>query len=310
MNIIDVNFNKLVDELKSKSKDEIFEFTKDEFFKIDINIQNSIEDYFKKFPYWGKLDAKNEEYEHFNNKATALSDHLDDFIWLYNNLKDYRSKKLLYAILNNWYRYDFTTLDSSHEKNYPHYFDLDVINAEDEVFVDLGAYIGDTIYDYINTFGNDSYKKIYAYEMSDDNFKYLEENTKNFNNISLIKKAVSDKEETVFISENSVDSSANMIGSDGIKIDATSLDIDIKDKITMIKMDIEGSEQKALLGSINHIKNDRPKLLISVYHNNEDLWKIPRMIEDMVPNTYEYYLRSYGGSIYPTEIVLLATPEK
>ena len=74
-------------------------------------------------------------------------------------------------------------------------------------------------------------------------------------------------------------------------------------------MDIEGSEQKALLGSYKHIVNDKPKLLISVYHNHEDIWKIPRIIEDMTPDTYNFYLRSYGGNVFPTEIVLIALPK-
>ena len=90
---------------------------------------------------------------------------------------------------------------------------------------------------------------------------------------------------------------------------AVSLDEDIKEPITLLKMDIEGSEQKALLGAKEHIINDSPKLLISVYHNHEDIWKIPRIIEDMTPDTYNFYLRSYGGNVFPTEIVLIALPK-
>ena len=70
-------------------------------------------------------------------------------------------------------------------------------------------------------------------------------------------------------------------------------------------MDIEGSEQKALKGCERHIKNEHPKLLISVYHNHEDLYKIPLMINDMDPS-YKFYLRCYGSIIFPTEIVLFA----
>ena len=73
-------------------------------------------------------------------------------------------------------------------------------------------------------------------------------------------------------------------------------------------MDIEGSEEKALLGSINHIKNDYPKLLISVYHDNDHLWKIPKLISE-INDSYDFYLRCYGNNIYPTEIVLFAIPK-
>ena len=69
--------------------------------------------------------------------------------------------------------------------------------------------------------------------------------------------------------------------------------------------DIEGYEQKALLGARGHIVREHPKLLFSVYHNNEDLWKIPRMIHEMSPD-YKFYLRFDGSPIYPTEITLFA----
>ncbi len=309
MNYIDKQFQSLTNYLKNLSKEEIFEQTKNTFLSINPQIQYSIEDYFKKFPYWGKLNCKEQEYEHFHLKAEALSTHLQDFIWLYEQLKDYRSKKLLLAILNNWYQYDFTTLDGAHEKNYTHYFDLDLINCNEEVFVDLGAYIGDTVLDYIHTYGENSYQKIYAYEISDDILEYLKQNTNAYANIEIRNKAVIDKISTMYLGENSVDASANTIEEVGEKqIATTSLDLDIEEPITMIKMDIEGSEQRALLGAKNHIQKEHPKLLISVYHNLEDLWKIPSMIEEMCPNTYHFYLRSHGGSIFPTEIVLLAIP--
>ena len=85
-------------------------------------------------------------------------------------------------------------------------------------------------------------------------------------------------------------------------------DNDILEKIDIIKMDIEGSEYNALIGYKNHIINDNPILLISVYHNNEDLWKLPKLIYDY-NNNYNFYLRFYGNNIFPTEIVLFAVPK-
>ena len=75
--------------------------------------------------------------------------------------------------------------------------------------------------------------------------------------------------------------------------------------MTLIKADIEGAEQHALTGARRHILNDHPKLLISVYHSNEDLWQIPRMILD-ISRDYTLYLRHHGSPIYPTEITLIA----
>ena len=72
-----------------------------------------------------------------------------------------------------------------------------------------------------------------------------------------------------------------------------------------IKMDIEGAEKDALKGCARHIREEHPKLLISVYHNNEDIWRIPRMIHEM-DDSYRFYLRSNGNQWGPSEIVLFA----
>lgn len=71
----------------------------------------------------------------------------------------------------------------------------------------------------------------------------------------------------------------------------------------MIKMDIEGFEYKALEGSKKHIKKTHPKLLISVYHNHDDIYRIPKLIENIC-SEYKFYLRFYGTNLFPTEIVL------
>lgn len=307
MNTIDKNFKDLTNIIKNQSLEEVYSHIKDCFDKIHPSIQASLEDYFKKFDYWGKLIIAENNYEELYNRAESLKNHLDDYIFLYDKLEDYRSKKLLFAILNNWYNFDFETLKTSSETNYLHYFDVDLINCDDkEVIVDLGAYIGDTIIDYFNTYGISQYKKIYCYEITDESFENLKNNLAYYPNIEFIKKAVGNEIGNLYINKSSVDNSANTISDKGeISIPVTTLDEDIKEQITMIKMDIEGSEQKALEGCKQHIINEHPKLLISVYHNHEDLWKIPKMINEMT-DTYKFYLRYYGNNIFPTEIVLFA----
>lgn len=192
--------------------------------------------------------------------------------WFYNHLGDYRSKKLLFVILYNGYD-DFSTLRELMDNIFCFclYFDLDLIQCHNEVFVDVGAYIGDTILDFIHSYGENFYQKIYCYEMTYSTFQQLEQNLKDYKNIICRCKAVSNKKEILHMSPNSDSSSANTLSSDGLEVESVSLDFDITDTITMIKMDIEGAEEKAILGSKRHIQEDHPKLLISVYHNHEDL---------------------------------------
>jgi len=308
MNYVDKNFNWLIQEIENKSFDEVFVHIKNKFDSLPIQFKDSIQKFLNDFPYWGKLDYKNNEYEEIKNKTISLKEHIEDYKWLYNNLIDYRSKKLLFSILYNWYDYDFKNLKDLMDNTYCHYFDLDILKCENETFVDVGSYIGDTTIDFINSYQN--YNKIYCYEMTDDIFDTLLKNTSKYPNIECKKKAVSDKSETLKFNFSNIDSSANKIDENGnTLIEAVSLDDDIKEKITLLKMDIEGYEQKAIIGAKRHIKEEHPKLLISVYHNHEDLWKIPKMIEEISPG-YKFYLRYYGNYIFPTEIVLFGIYEK
>lgn len=307
MNYIDDYFKQLVNHLKKKTKEEIYGDMVYQYKRLNQNIKNSLENYFEKFPYWGSLNESKEDFEHMRLIADSLKDHLDDFIHLYSKLGDYRSKLVLYSIMSNWYQYDFKMLNRSIEKSYGHYFDLDLIEPNsEEVIVDLGAYTGDTILDYIYTYGENKYQKIYAYDITEESLIKLKENVSRYPNIIVKKRAITDKTGITYIKKSEVDNSANTTVDYGdMEVLETTLDEEIKEKITLLKMDIEGGEQKALRGATEHIKNDHPKLLISVYHNVRDIFEIPNMIEQ-IDSSYQFYLRNYGGGVYPTEIVLIA----
>ena len=152
----------------------------------------------------------------------------------------------------------------------------------------------------------DKYQKIYAYDITEESLIKLKENVSRYPNIIVKKRAITDKTGITYIKKSEVDNSANMTMDHGDdEVLETTLDDEVKEKITMIKMDIEGGEQKALRGAEEHIKKEHPKLLISVYHNVRDIFEIPKMIEQM-DSSYQFYLRNYGGGVYPTEIVLIA----
>lgn len=307
MNVIDKNFNELVNEIKSLSEKELYYRIRKSFDKIPDETKRNCMNFFNQFGYWGTLDIDNGNYEEIELKQITLMNNIDDFVWLYDHLCDYRSKKTLYSILNNWYRYDFVTTSQTKEYLYDDYFDLDIVKCDNnEVIVDLGAYTGDTILSYIKNYGTNCYKKIYCYEITPSTFDILKENLAPFNNIEFRLKGVGNEEGMMDVVNNSSSLSANtLMQSESGNIEVTTLDKDINEPITLIKADIEGFEQKMIEGCKNHILNDHPKLLISVYHNNEDLWKIPKMIYD-IDEDYKFYLRYNSSPIYPTEITLIA----
>lgn len=72
---------------------------------------------------------------------------------------------------------------------------------------------------------------------------------------------------------------------------------------TYIKMDIEGSELKALHGARETIKRYKPKLAVCVYHKQEDLIEIPDYIYSLRED-YRFYIRNHNP--HGTETVLYA----
>ena len=309
MNYIDKNFYNVIDEIKSKDVYDIYFHILEKFKNISENTQRSMERFFAKYDYWGELKIDDGNFKVFINKAKVFKKYADDYVKLYESLKDYKSKYVLFAILNDFYNFDFVNLKNATEYCFKHYFDLNLIpKLKENVFVDVGAYVGDTVLDYVESYGKDSFQKIYCYEICQENIDKMKINLKNFDNIEIKRKAVSDKKGKLkFDLDNDI--SSNHISPGGkIEVEGIALDEDIKEKISMVKMDIEGSEMKALAGMKEHIKNDTPILLISVYHNNTDLVEIPKYIRSLNGN-YDYYLRYYGGCVYATEIVLFALPK-
>lgn len=306
MNYIDKNFYDLIEHFKTSSTQEIFEHIKNLYVNLNPETKKGIEKFLNDFNYWGLLKEEEDNFEEIEKKAKALKENYKEYQKLYESLEDYRSKLVLLATINNWYNYDFKTLSKVIENTYDDYFDLDLIKPnKEEVLVDLGAYIGDTAISFTQNYG-DNYKKIYCFEISPETIEYLKANTSSIPNLQIIEKGVSDKKGEEYLKINESGISANTLSKEGeTKVQITTLDDEIKEKITIIKSDIEGMEQKALKGAQNHITASHPKLLISIYHSNEDIWQIPKMIKEM-DNTYKFYLRYHGGPIYPTEITLIA----
>ena len=310
LNFIDKRFYTLIGDIKSKDKSQIYNHMLEKFKALPLLTQFSIQQFLNKFDYWGKIEIERLNYEMIENKAEVFVTRIDDYVELYNNLADYKSKNILFSIISNFYNFDFVNLKYCMENVYKHYFDLDLMpKCENEVFVDVGAYTGDSTIDFISSYDENSYKKILCYEICKENIEKMQKNLENYKNIYIFEKAITNFNGTTHFDKNA-DLSANSTSSGGeLAVEAVTLDADIKDKITMVKMDIEGGEMNALIGMKNHIKNDTPTLLISVYHNNTDLLDIPKYISTINKN-YNYHLRYYGNQYFPTEIVLLALPKQ
>lgn len=74
-----------------------------------------------------------------------------------------------------------------------------------------------------------------------------------------------------------------------------------------IKIDVEGAEKEALLGARRLIQNCHPRLNLALYHRSEDLFVLPLLIHEMAPE-HKLYLRRHD--CFPCwDLNLYAVPE-
>lgn len=160
-----------------------------------------------------------------------------------------------------------------------------------EIFVDIGAYVGDTIESYLEE-RQGLFSKIYAIEPNAENFKAMQcrverlkrEWALNDERITLIHGAVGAKSSKARILEASgtaahigghVEESNDMVEQNGEEVTIYSIDDLFADiHVGFLKADIESYEMDMLHGAMKVIKRDRPKLAICIYHNASDLYQI------------------------------------
>lgn len=167
--------------------------------------------------------------------------------------------------------------------------------VENEIIVNAGACDGKTDLQFLE-WGGDKIKRIYSFESDKTNIQKCKEFIENNcdERVVLVPKGCWSENTTLFISCNAGTASSNVgtQGEDAIEVAA--IDSVVRDeKVTFIKMDIEGAELKALRGAKNTIIRNRPRLAICVYHKYEDIGDVPKYILSLVPE-YRFYMRHYS----------------
>lgn len=173
----------------------------------------------------------------------------------------------------------------------------------EEVFIDGGAYTGDTIEEFIDwTKGN--YKHIYSFEPQKDKAEQIKKNLWKYNGkVSFFDKGLWSCETKLSFQDGDTEFSGKIVDhiDNNNYIETVALDETVKEKVTFIKMDIEGAEVEAIKGAKDIILRDKPKLAICIYHKPSDLYEIPRLIHEMVPE-YKLYMRHSGLRVFGTII--------
>jgi FkbM family methyltransferase len=206
--------------------------------------------------------------------------------------------------------------------------------TESEVYVDGGAFNGDTV-EQFSCAVRGRFKEVFAFEPSVSQFPEIHRRIQRISSkypdsnvgerIHLVEKGLWDREGVLhFVAGMAPGADGSMVNpqsghfvetqiishligelaekSHSIVVPVTSVDQVTEGRATLIKLEIEGSELKALQGSRDTIQRNRPNMAISIYHKPEDLITITEFVDD-TDQGYRLGFRQHN-SLCPDAMVL------
>ena len=218
-------------------------------------------------------------------------------------LADDRSREIVRVVVASWFEAPDGENKFKAVMSKDQYFPADIVTLSDrEVFVDAGAFNGDSIRDFLSRVGN-RFDRIFAYELDRYYFEKLQESVRGLDEqvgkkIRIFNLGLYDENIPVKYQHNLTSSSVNANADEWGNVVRLS-DHQRGARISFIKMDIEGAEIKALQGAAEIIKAEHPKLAICTYHEPSHLWEIPLYIKSLNPR-YKLRLRHHTDLEYET----------
>jgi FkbM family methyltransferase len=220
------------------------------------------------------------------------------FEWAYEFFSDENSRKILLEIVRG-YLFN-TTFD--HDPPREAYFPPEFALGDDEVFIDGGLYTGDTTEAFIKRVGG-KYRRIVGFDIDEDNLATARQNLRQYGNVEIVPKGLW-SHSAQSRAELGIAAGSNVNAAASETVWLTSLDEMFSDcpaqaYPTFIKLDVEGSENEALLGARNIITEAKPKLAVCAYHKPEDVFALTKRIYEFNPR-YKFFLKHYSPYVWDT----------
>ena len=207
----------------------------------------------------------------------------------YNMLADEQSRRVYKNVLSFYRTGELPLLDEITTEKDEAFNNILKLGGS-EVYVDLGAYNGDTIDEFLG-YTNGSYRKIIALEPNAKNFEKLKAHCAEIPKTELWQLGAYSSNTILEFNNKAGRNSA--IADSGVKTRVVTVDtILCGTAASYIKADVEGADFDTLLGMKNTLKNCKPKLNFSAYHRFEDIFRLPILINQLNPE-YKIYLRHH-----------------
>ena len=226
----------------------------------------------------------------------------------YGLLSDELSRKTFFQLIH--FRHTLQPADLPHLVADQYFIDMFWQPCDWETYVDVGAYCGDTLQEYL-TRCKGTFRKYLAIEPDKVNYRQL---------LSIIPTEYAHKIDTwnlaagvregkhAFHAVGGLDSRFVAVDSiaDAEIINTVALDDLLRDEdACTIKMDVEGWESQVLEGAIEIIRERQPRLAVCVYHRPDHLWSLLLQITQINRN-YRFFLRHHESEIYGTVLYCIS----
>lgn len=248
--------------------------------------------------------------EELRNNDKTIRSSQNEILEALSLLEDDESRNVFCGMLRAYITKDFEKniccckYDSLNPKTIPEW------RCQYNGLIDCGAYVGDTLEEFLR------------YNKHLDYYAGFEPNKETFDILSSYVKKQKEKLGSAFLYPCGVgaqteisrfkvmeSASSSKMSESGdemvpvVKIDDV-LPIMFPNLKLLLKMDVEGYEAAVLDGAKAFIKENKPDLMVCVYHKVTDLWRLVLEIHQKFPN-YRFYLRCY--TITGVETILYAT---
>jgi FkbM family methyltransferase len=191
------------------------------------------------------------------------------------------------------------------------YFSAELVRLRaDEVFVDCGAFDGDSVRLFMERAAG-RFAEIYACEPDAENRRKLAAFIERLpsdqrGRAKVLPFAIGDHDGVVYFNTSGTAGSHMTADRRSDAVECRTLDTLMRGvSPSFIKMDIEGAEPGALQGAAATLRRSRPILAVCAYHSCEHLWTLPQIIKGALPD-YRVSLRRYAEECW--EMVYYAIP--
>ncbi len=217
-----------------------------------------------------------------------LKTHIEEIEKAYALLFDKKSKEVFESIIRFQITGDLNyCFDCESTKDEA----FEILNlGENESFLDLGAYRGDTIKEFLH-YAN-KYEKIVAVEPDKKTFKKLQIYCENLPNCTTLNNAVWNEAKVLFFDGNKGrGGSAKDTGETVPSVTVDELCAKYG-KFTYLNIDVEGAEKEMLQGAVKSLQQYKPKLCMAGYHRSEDIFSLVNQINE-INGDYKIHLRHH-----------------